>query len=741
MGHDRPMADVSLLRKRLTPLLLRPGAVVFVLILLLALGVTRARLLAWEARLPGEELPFTGRILDAGSALPGGEEGRTQLVLLADGTPVMLWVKEVGRKGDLVQGRACFECGQGSRNPGGFSKRNWLWSKGAAWTASTQAIRIIPQDHVGLWLARLPDRLRDYVRLAYADFWQSLPGPLLLSLTLGDSRLMTDQQTYWLRTAGLSHLTSVSGTHLLFILDPFRSLSVRAGMSRRTRRLMTLPLIVLPGVLSGWKSGICRAALMALASELDGPLGQHRHAFNSLFWAASLILVLHPYALYDTGYWMSLTTAAAVSGVAGGGRGPIRRSLRFSLAAQTVILPYQMMSAPGFHLLAPLANLLALPLAAYMMAASYLCLALMSLVPSGLPLAGRLSGFCSSLLAPVARLFEWIAHKLASCARAFIPIKWLLLVLPPVLALAFFYRRQGRPKKGGGKTWPVLAGLWLLLVLLFFLPEGSHQILFLDVGQGDASLILTRKGQSLLIDGGDQGHGYQTIIPAARMQGLAAIDLAIVTHGHSDHALGLVELMEAGFIRHLCLPAYEGAGRPEDPEDLTGLLLEEARLQGLPVSFLKKGDRLDGKDFCLEVLYPDQVPETGDLNRYSLVLKLTLDDFTVLMTGDLTAEGEASLLRAGSDCSADLLHLAHHGSGSSSTPNFLDACAPQAALISLAAKNRYGHPHPDVLDRLADRAITVIRTDQSGAVFLKIGQGKGRIRTWISEAGDRPERR
>lgn len=547
---------------------------------------------------------------------------------------------------------------------------------------------------------------------------------------------MTAQETYWLHTAGLSHLTSVSGTHLLFILDPFRSLSARAGMSRRNRRLMTLPLIALPGILSGWKSGICRAALMALASELDGPVGQHRHTFNSLFWAATLILVGHPYALYDTGYWMSLTTAAAVSGVAGGSQGPIRRSLRFSLAAQTVILPYQMMSAPGIHLLAPLANVLALPLAAFMVAASYLCLALMSLVPAGLPLASRLTGLFSSLLAPVAGLFEWMARKLASSARAFIPIKWFLLVLPPALALVFFFRKKGWPKRGWGRAWPAVAVLWLFLVLLLFLPNGSHQLLFLDVGQGDASLIMTRKGQSLLIDGGDQGQGYQTIIPAARMQGLAAIDLAIVTHGHSDHALGLVDLMEAGFIRHLCLPAYGEAGRPEDPDDLTGLLLEEARSQGIPVSFLKRGDRLEGQDFCLEVLYPDQVPATGDLNRYSLVLKLTLDDLSLLMTGDLTAEGEASLLRSGSDCSADFLHLAHHGSGSSSTEAFLDACGPQAALISVSAKNRYGHPHPDVLDRLADRAITVIRTDHSGAVFLKIDQGKGRIRTWISKAGD-----
>lgn len=646
----------------------------------------------------------------------------------------MIWMTEGGRKGDQVEGRAEFQLGQGSRNPGGFSRRNWLWSKGAAGTASGKALRLIPREGFLLSLVRIPDRLRDYVRSRHQAFWQAEGGSLLLSLSLGDRSLMSDQDQYWLTTAGLSHLTSLSGTHLLFILGPFRRLWAAGSLPRKSRFWIMLPLICLPGILSGWKSGISRASLMALSLELDGPLGRHRPLFNSLFWAGALMLAIHPYAIYDSGFWMSLTTAAAVSWVSEGGLGSLRLSFRFSLAAQLVILPYQMMTAPGLHLLAPLANVLAIPLAALLMSSSYLGLALLSLIPARLPLADTLTRYLSTSLRPGVRLFEWLAASLASSRLAFIPLRWVLLFLPMILIVVLVKKRGGL-KKGLVRTWIMIFFLWFFLVLILFLPQG-HQVIFLDVGQGDASLILTRQGQSILIDGGDKGMGYRTLIPAARMLGLAAIDLAILTHGHSDHALGLAELMEVGFIRHLCLPSYEEDQRPEDPQDLTFDLLALARSKGLPVSFLKRGDRLEAKDFSLEVLYPDRVPASRDLNRYSLVMKVTLDHVDLLMTGDLTGEGEGSLLASGQDFSADFLHLAHHGSGSSSTQAFLDHCQPGTALISLAEKNRYGHPDPQVLARLADRGIRVLRTDQSGAVFLKIDRGKGRIRTWISGTQD-----
>ena len=117
-------------------------------------------------------------------------------------------------------------------------------------------------------------------------------------------------------------------------------------------------------------------------------------------------------------------------------------------------------------------------------------------------------------------------------------------------------------------------------------------------------------------------------------------------------------------------------------------------------------------------------------------MRVTIEGLAILMTGDLTEEGEGQLIRTGRDFSSRLLHVPHHGSRYSSSDAFLDACDAGIALISSGRNNRYGHPHPDVLDRLDQRGASLYRTDRSGAVFLKIRGGKGTITTWLKSPDD-----
>ncbi len=135
----------------------------------------------------------------------------------------------------------------------------------------------------------------------------------MLSLSLGDTRLLEEREKYELQTAGLSHLTSVSGTHLLFITGPSERFLKKLRLSSRMRTILMIFILFLPGILSGWKSGICRASLISLFRMADRPLMRRRDAYNTLFFVGSLLLLFNAFALYDTGFWMSLMTAAAVS--------------------------------------------------------------------------------------------------------------------------------------------------------------------------------------------------------------------------------------------------------------------------------------------------------------------------------------------------------------------------------------------------------------------------------------------
>lgn len=721
---------------------LQPGAVCFILLVSFALLTSYLKITRWEGRVPAESTDFSGLVVEAGKALPGDPQGmRAQKIRLSDGTPVLIHTDLPARWGDRIEGRAFFECAEGTRNPGGFSERNWLWSKGAVWIGRTGIYRLVPRQGVLLWLRRLPDRIRDHVRQQLFPLWETGCGSLLLSLAVGDTRLLDDRQTFFLRSSGLSHLTSVSGTHLIFLLSLVLWITRKTRLPYRTRQWLTLPLILLPGVLSGWKCGISRASLTLFASRLDLAARRRRDVFNLLFFAGSIMLTFNPYALFDSSFWMSLSAAGAVSYTAKSLasrpdtriRSKALTALAFSAAAQLVILPYQIMTAPGIHLLAPFLNMAALPLAAWLMAATYPAIFILSLLPRSSAVFYLTVRFFSFLLTPAADLLMWMSEMVAKTHGAFIPLRWCLLLLPFFAFFAWYLPK--RKKSFLSLSAFVIASLvWLAAVRLLAFSPREATVIFLDVGQGDATLFITEGRQALLIDGGDKKSGYNTVIPAARAQALSHIDLAIVTHAHSDHAAGIAELIDAGFIGHLCLPAVDADNHQgsQHEEDMTNFLLELSEKSQVPVTRLRTGDAVRLGDCLIEVLHPDTRSGRVDLNEASLVMRVTLEGLSLLMTGDLTEEGEGVILRSKIDCSADFLHVAHHGSRHSSSALFLEAADPGTALISAGRNNRYGHPHPHVLDRLLEQAVEVFRTDECGAVFLKIHRGKGRITTWLT---------
>ena len=724
-------------------LIARPGALLFFLLLTVQLVFTRFAVAKSERELPPGNHYFSGVITDPGVILsedPG--QGRTQTVRLDNGIRALLWLEQPGKRGDRVSGTAVFTVGEGTRNPGGYSKRNYLLSKGALWEGRPRSVKLLPQSGFFLSVRRLPDRLRDYFRTRFDSVWQSPKGPLLLSLSLGDTRLLEEREKYELQTAGLSHLTSVSGTHLLFITGPSERFFKKLRLSSRMRTILMIFILLLPGILSGWKSGICRASLISLFRMADRPLMRRRDAYNTLFFVGSVLLLFNAYALYDTGFWMSFMTAAAVSfmselqdkkegqGKKGGWVASCRASFLFSIAAQTAILPYQMMSSPGIHLLAPLANVIALPLASILMASCYLFLFLLLPFSNRSVIYKAVSALFLFFLNGLSSLFQWIARTVTRMRLAFVPLKYVLLFLPLIVLVVLLMKRRNFVLKYK-KILLFSFTLCLAFVLLFFVSFSKTSFLFLDVGQGDATLLV-KKGHALLVDGGDKGHGYHTVIPALRMQAISAIDLVILTHAHSDHASGVMELMEAGVVRAVCMPVRsdENIRTSSQEEDMTEALETLASDEEIALYYLKTGDVIDWRGVQIEVLSPDDKLR-GDLNDRSLVLSISLEGIRVLMTGDLTEATERYLLRSDFDFSADLLHVAHHGSRYATTDAFLLACDPETAVISVGAHNRYGHPHPDVIRRLERRSIEPIRTDESGCVFLNIRRQKGTINTWI----------
>jgi competence protein ComEC len=280
-----------------------------------------------------------------------------------------------------------------------------------------------------------------------------------------------------------------------------------------------------------------------------------------------------------------------------------------------------------------------------------------------------------------------------------LPLRW---VLPPLLILA------------------VLAS-----VAAATMPDNKLRVSFLDVGQGEA--ILIQKGsQQVLVDGGPSPQALALELGEKMPFWDRTIELVVLTHPHADHITGLVEAVKRYRVERVLYPESD-YGLPICREWL-GLIGE----RDIECTIARAGQEIDlGDGVKMEVLNPQIPPLTGtnsDINNNSVVLNLSAGGVSFLLTGDIEREAEFELIARGSDLSGTVLKVGHSGSATSTTPEFLTAVSPGAAVISVG-ENSYGHPSDEVIERLAEKlgAGNIYRTDQQGTIeFITDGE-----RLWV----------
>lgn len=265
---------------------------------------------------------------------------------------------------------------------------------------------------------------------------------------------------------------------------------------------------------------------------------------------------------------------------------------------------------------------------------------------------------------------------------------------------------------------PALVALGALATAAFApAPSGDAlEVHMIDVGQGDAVAVRTPRGRWLLFDAGrgddKRDAGRTTIVPYLRARG-GALALFVLSHPHADHAGGAASVFRAMLPAGYLDAAFAGGSMPYR------LSLSAARSLGIGWRRARAGEIIDVDGVRLRILAPDSVWTVGlkDPNLASVVVRLEYRGATMLFTGDAEALEEQWLVdRAPALLRADLLKVAHHGSGTSSTEAWLDAVRPRAALVSVASRNFYGHPDPAVMRRFSARGAVVLRTDQLGTI-------------------------
>jgi len=261
-------------------------------------------------------------------------------------------------------------------------------------------------------------------------------------------------------------------------------------------------------------------------------------------------------------------------------------------------------------------------------------------------------------------------------------------------------------------------------MVIVLIDQPLISVWFLDVGQGDAIIIQSQRQETVMIDGGSPGCGFNILMPALDELGISKIDLAIATHGHADHIGGLIELAETGRMKHLMLPAGLFNQQPgTDMALLCNHLKQALEKSGIQVSELMEDDTIVfGKQIRFDILSAgpgDAETILADENDRSLIMQACLAGRRLLLTADCTQALENRLLSQGIWPAAEWLKVAHHGSRLATSDEFLQTVRPGQAIISVGP-NVFGHPAASVLSKLTGSGCQTFRTDQSGAVRITI---------------------
>lgn len=260
--------------------------------------------------------------------------------------------------------------------------------------------------------------------------------------------------------------------------------------------------------------------------------------------------------------------------------------------------------------------------------------------------------------------------------------------------------------------------------------SGTLEVYFFDVGQGDSELIRLPGGENILIDAGTSSTEDE-LVGELRSLGAETLDLVVATHPHADHIGGMAAVIDAFDVRQVVMPRISESDTPTTKTYEN--LLQSIADKGLTITPAEPGDELlSSGGAVLTVLAPNG-EDYGDLNNYSVVLRLTYGEDSFLFTGDAEEASEEEMLSLDWPLTATVLKCGHHGSETSTSPTFLDAVSPQYAVISCGVDNDYGHPDAVTLEKLEAAGAEVFRTDLQGTILAST-DGSGVTMTALGKA-------
>ncbi len=544
-------------------------------------------------------------------------------------------------------------------------------------------------------------------------------GGILCAMLFADKSSMDADIRELYQKSGIGHVLAISGLHISFIGIGIYHLLRKTGLSYMISGIAGVVLLSLYVIMIGFSVSVLRAFVMLLFKIGADMSGRVYDIVTALAVAAMITVAYQPLYVQDAGFLLSY---GAILGIVWVGPAlkkgfPTKKvwldGWYASIGIQIILFPILLWFYYEVPTYAFFLNLFVIPLMSWVL---------------GLGIFGTLLGMfwknggwvllkgCSALLS----IFE-----IGSQMTSQLPLSRIIFGRPTVYSMVLYYTILGvlilgiEKFKKKKKLIGVLYGIAFFCIT--FHSNGKLQITMLDVGQGDGIYIEGPTGTDYFIDGGSsdvEAVGRYRIEPCLKSFGVRSLEYVFISHGDSDHYSGIKEMLERQIygvkIKNLVLPVHfrENNALIE--------LAEVAIKYHTNVCIMNAEQTITEEGLQITCIQPDKSEEPMGDNAGSMVLEIIYEDFSMLMTGDVEGKGEEVLMQKLKGKKYDILKVAHHGSKNSTSEGFLQMIQPQIAWISAEKENRYGHPHEEVIERLKKIGCKIQRTDEDGAITLRI---------------------
>ncbi|MEZ4414889.1 MAG: DNA internalization-related competence protein ComEC/Rec2 [Gemmatimonadota bacterium] len=538
--------------------------------------------------------------------------------------------------------------------------------------------------------------------------------------------------------AGVAHLLAISGFHVGVVGVVLYGALLLAPLTAATRMSLTVAAVWAYVGVIGFPGAATRAAVFLCTAAWVRARGRPTLGTAPLSGAALLMLAVRPEWAASVGLQLSF---AGMLGLILWRRplvrwledtpvpAPLASSLAATLAATAATLPLVAWHFGEVSLVGVPVSLLLTPFAGVVIVSGVLTLTLGLVLPPLAPALGQVTAWGASGLA---RGVEWVASF--EWAAQSVSKPQLAVTAVAVAAVMRATRRGTVPVRVLALAAALTGAPTLLRALQEVGGRGELDLYVLDVGQGDAIAVRSPRGRWLLVDSGGRGRSFDAgrdrIVPFLTDHGVEILETLVLSHADLDHSGGAQSVLAALEVRSVIDPGVAAASSPYLD------VLRSAHAERIPWVPARSGQVLDFDGVRIEVLSPATADADASLNDGSVVLLLRYGSFEALLTGDISAEVERSLLPL-LPSELEVLKVAHHGSATSTSWDLLEATRPELAVISVGRRNRYGHPDGGVMARLNASGARILRTDRNGTVRVRVdAAGRWRVRRARGASGE-----